>query len=56
MFVVSLMQRRGSVRLQMEQRLPYWLRLTIFAVLFFVIVYFGVPASGGLGGFLYAQF
>ena len=56
MFIVSLVQRRGSVRLQMEQRLPYWLRLTIFAVLFFVIVYFGVPASGGLGGFLYAQF
>ena len=56
MFAVSLIQRKGSVRLQIEDRVPYWLRLVLYAALFFAIVYFGVPASGGLGGFLYAQF
>ena len=56
MFFVSLLQRRGSVRSLIEKRVPYFLRLVLYAVLFFAIVYFGVPASGGLGGFLYAQF
>lgn len=56
MFAVSLLQRRGSVRLQMEKKLPFLLRIVCFVILFFAIVYFGVPASGGLGGFLYAQF
>ena len=56
MFAVSMIQRKGSVRARMEERLPYGVRLALFAALFFVIVYFGVPASGGLGGFLYAQF
>ncbi len=56
MFIVSLLQRRESVRVIIEKRVPFVLRLVLFAVLFFLIVYFGVPASGGLGGFLYAQF
>lgn len=56
MFAVSLLQRKGSVRELLERRVPYVLRLLLFAVLFFLIVYFGVPASGGIGGFLYAQF
>ncbi len=56
MFVVSLLQRNGSVRARMERRLPYFVRIVCFAALFFLIIYFGVPASGGLGGFLYAEF
>lgn len=56
MFLVSLLQRRGSLRVRMEKHLPFAVRLLLFVVLFFVIVYFGVPASGGLRGFLYAEF
>ncbi len=56
MLWVSLFQRRGSVRDLMERKLPYSLRVFVFVILFFLIVYFGVPASGGLGDFMYAQF
>ncbi len=56
MLAVSLLQRRGSVREQLRRRLPYGVRMAIFVLLFFLIIYFGVPASGGLGGFLYAEF
>lgn len=56
MLLVSLLQRKGSVRSLMERRLPYLLRIALFVILFFLIVYFGVPASGGLGDFMYAQF
>ncbi len=57
MFVVSLLQRKESVRVRMERRIPYLLRLLIYAALFFLILYFGIPASGGSGEeFLYAQF
>lgn len=56
MFVVSLLQRKEPVRARMERRLPYFVRILCFAALFFLIIYFGVPASGGLGGFLYAEF
>ena len=56
MLWVSLLQRRGSVRERMERKLPYLVRVFVFVVLFFMIVYFGVPASGGLGDFMYAQF
>ena len=56
MLLVSLLQRKGSVRAQLRRRVPYLIRIGIFVFLFFLIVYFGVPASGGLGGFLYAEF
>lgn len=56
MLAVSLLQRSGSVRNRMERKIPYLLRIFLFVVLFFLIVYFGVPASGGLGDFMYAQF
>ena len=56
MLLVSLLQRRGSVRAQLGRRVPYLLRILLFVLLFFCILYFGVPASGGLGGFLYAEF
>lgn len=56
MFIVSLLQRKGSVRLQLRKKLPFLVRILCFVFLFFAIVYFGVPASGGLKGFMYAQF
>ena len=56
MFVVSLVQRKGSVRARMEKKLPYLVRVLIFVFLFLLILYFGVPASGGLGDFMYAEF
>lgn len=56
MFVVSLLQGKGSVRERMEKKLPYLLRVLVFVFLFFLILYFGVPASGGLGDFMYAEF
>ena len=56
MLAVSLLQRRRPVREWMQAHLPYPVRVLLFVALFFLIVYFGVPASGGLGGFLYAEF
>ena len=55
LFVVSLIQRKGSVREQMT-KLPKLVRLVIFVALFLIILYVGVPLSGENGGFLYAQF
>ena len=46
MLLVSLLQRRGSVRKRMRRRLPWLVRIGVYAVLFFLILYFGVPASG----------
>ena len=56
MLLVSLLQRRGSVRALLRRRVPYLIRIGIYVVLFFLILYFGVPAAGGMGGFLYAEF
>ncbi|MBR7010454.1 MAG: MBOAT family protein [Oscillospiraceae bacterium] len=56
MFLVSLLQRKGSVRALLRRRVPYLLRICVFVFLFFLILYFGVPASGGLGDFIYAQY
>ena len=56
MLLVSLLQRRGSVRAWMGRKLPELIRIWIYVALFFLILYFGVPASGGLGGFMYAEF
>ncbi len=55
LFAVSLMQRKGSVRHQLCKT-PKLLRLAIFVLLFFLIAWFGIPASTETGGFLYAQF
>ena len=56
MFAVSLLQRKGSVRALLGRKAPYLIRIWIYVALFFLILYFGVPASGGLGGFMYAEF
>lgn len=55
LFAVSLLQRKGSVRLQLC-RLPRLVRLGLFVFLFFVVVWYGIPLSTETGGFLYAQF
>ena len=56
MFLVSLFQRKEPVRARLERKLPYPVRMAVFVLLFFLILYFGVPASGGLGDFMYAEF
>ena len=56
MFIVSLLQRKQPVREWLEKKTIYPVRMLIFVALFFLILYFGVPASGGIGGFMYAQF
>ncbi len=56
MLAVSLLQRRGSVRALLGRKLPYALRVLLYVALFFCILYFGVPAAVGQGGFLYAEF
>lgn len=55
MFVVSLLQRRRSVR---DRLARLWLpvRILIFALIFIAIVWYGVPTQSEGGGFLYAQF
>lgn len=55
LLVVSLLQRKGSVRVQLT-RVPKFLRLVIFVLIFFLIVGYGIPLSTETGGFLYAQF
>ncbi len=52
---VSLLQRKGPVRAWFGKA-PMPLRAFALAVLLVLIVYFGVPASGNGGGFMYAQF
>lgn len=52
---VSLLQRKGPVRAWFGKA-PLPVRAFTLAVLLVLIVYFGVPASGNGGGFLYAQF
>ena len=55
-FVTSLIQRRMPIRRWLERHIAYPVRIGIFVLLFFLIMYFGVPASGGAGSFMYAQF
>ena len=55
MFIVSLIQRRQPVR-QWLHRIPVVLRLAMYVAMFLLIIYYGVPASGDVGGFMYAQF
>lgn len=55
-FISSMIQRRQPIRQWLEDHTTYAMRILIFAVLFIIIVYFGYPASGMAGGFLYEQF
>lgn len=56
LFVTSLIQRKQPIRQWLEAKTHYPTRILIYVILFFCIVYFGVPSSGMVGGFLYAQF
>ncbi len=55
MFTVSLMQRKQGVRDRMVAW-PSFTKYIIFAVMFFAIVYYGIPTQNMGGGFMYAQF
>lgn len=56
MFAVSMIQRKRQVRQWLEEKSSYPVRLLLYAILVLLIFYIGVPASGGGGGFMYAQF
>ena len=56
MLFVSLVQRKQPVRAWLEQKNLYPVRLLVYVILVLLIFYIGVPASGGQGGFMYAQF
>lgn len=51
----SLLQRKMSIRTWFN-RFPLPVRAMTLAALLLMAVYFGVPASGNVGGFLYEQF
>jgi len=55
LFTTSLIQRKTPIRVWFG-RFPSAIRALALAGLLFFIVYYGVPASNDLGGFLYAQF
>lgn len=55
LFIVSLLQRKGQFRI-IFNRLPFIARIGILVAGLLLIATFGVQASWGAGGFLYAQF
>lgn len=55
-FITSLIQRRQPIRAWLEQKTSFPVRILIYSLLFFLIMYYGVPASGKAGGFMYEQF
>lgn len=55
LFVGSLLQRKKPVR-DYFTKVPMPVRIVLLAALTLAIVYFGGPASGSAGGFMYAQF
>lgn len=55
MFAVSYIQRTAQVRVYFN-RLPAIVRYVVLGIMLILIASFGVQASWGAGGFLYAQF
>lgn len=55
LLVTSLIQRRQPIRAWFGKA-PLPVRALVLAFFLVLMVYFGVPASGKVGGFLYAQF
>ena len=55
LFIGSLLQRKNPVR-DYFAKIPTPVRIILLAALTIIIVYFGGPASGNAGGFMYAQF
>lgn len=56
MLIVSLIQRKESVRAFLEKHFSYAGRMIIYSILLFLMIFWGFPASGSAGGFMYAQF
>ncbi len=55
LFIVSLLQRKGSVRARF-QKIPMPVKVLVLNVTVIILVVFGVEASWGEEAFLYAQF
>ncbi len=56
LFVTSLIQRKQPIRQWLEEHTNYYVRIGIFAVIYVLIILFGVDLGGASGGFMYAQF
>jgi hypothetical protein len=54
-FIFSLLQRKKPVR-DYIGRVPIAARMTVMACCVILIIVFGIPATAGKGGFMYAQF
>ena len=55
LFVSSLLQRKQPLRTRFE-KVPIVLRVILLAMLLVYIIFAGIPATVGAGGFLYEQF
>lgn len=55
LFIASLLQRRKPVR-EYFNALPVWLQIILLAALVMLIASFGIQASWGAEGFMYANF
>lgn len=55
MFIVSLLQRKGSVRDKLD-KIPFVIKIAATGVAIICLVAFGVEASWGAGAFMYANF
>ena len=55
LFVSSLLQRKKPLRTRFA-RVPIVLRVILLAMLLVYIIFAGIPATVGAGGFLYEQF
>ena len=55
LFITSLLQRKQPVR-SLFNKIPMVLRVAVLAILAILLIAFGVPATWGGGGFMYANF
>ena len=55
LFAVSVIQRRRKIR-DIVNKVPLVVRVAAISCAFLLLIMFGVPATGGNGGFMYAQF
>ncbi len=55
-FCTSMIQRKQPIRQWLEDHTNYIVRILIFAVIVIVIMEYGYPTVGKVGGFMYEQF